>query len=58
MVFRLYFRKQGGHVHCRLFTAPGIHLTFAKCGDLVFRENEWLAARSAFESIGEVLEDR
>jgi len=55
MVFRLYFKQLGGHVHCRLFTAPAIHLTFAKCGDLVFRENEWLAARSAFESIGEVL---
>jgi len=54
MVMKLKYVKQGGHYHCRLFTAPGKHLTYAKCGDLVFDEREWPAVESAFDSIGDV----
>lgn len=38
---RVRYKKLGGHIHCRLFIAPGQGLTFAKCGDLVFDEKEW-----------------
>lgn len=31
---RLYYSLRGGHVHCRVFTT-------GKCGDLVFRVEEW-----------------
>ncbi len=40
MVFRLYWRHLGGHVHCRLFAGPQ-EGALGKCGDLVFREDEF-----------------
>jgi hypothetical protein len=49
MTLRLRYQQLGDHIHCRLFTAR------AKCGDLVFDEQEWPMVRSAFESIGEVM---
>ena len=57
MSIRLYWKKLGGHVHCRLFTAPAKYQTHGKAGNLVFAEGEWPMVRSAFESIGEVLEE-
>ena len=41
MIIRLRYIKLGGHIHCRLFTAPANDQTFAKCGELVFDEREW-----------------
>lgn len=50
MLIRLRFKKLGGHFHCRLFTAPGPTLTFAKAGDLVFDEREWPDVAAILES--------
>ena len=52
MIMRLRYVKQGGHYHCRLFTARGPNQTFAKCGDLVFSEEEWASVRTTFECGG------
>lgn len=38
---RIRFVKLGGHYHCRVFTAPTSDQTFAKCGELVFDEDDW-----------------
>jgi hypothetical protein len=55
VILRLRYVKQGGHYHCRLFTARGPNQTFAECGDLVFDEREWPEAEAKFSRIGEVL---
>lgn len=52
MVFRLRYVQQGGHIHCRLFTAKNYDATFEKCGDLVFRESEWSEVVAMFECGG------
>ena len=58
MLMRLRYSKEGGHYHCRLFTARGPDQTFAKCGDLVFDEREWPEVVITFECGGsEVLEE-
>jgi hypothetical protein len=57
--FRLRYQLLGGHVHCRLFTAPRREGTFAKAGDLVFSVREWPTVRTALELVIEILpEDR
>ena len=38
---RVYYKIIGGHVHCRVFSGPDIHLTHGKNGDLVFSVKEW-----------------
>jgi hypothetical protein len=38
---RLRWKRLGGHVHCRLFTASNYHGTYSKCGDLTFSAREW-----------------
>ncbi len=54
---RVVARKQGGHWHCAVFTAPDKNQTFAKCGDLVFDEREWPDVLVTFECGGaEVIE--
>lgn len=40
MIWRCYYVKHGGHVHCRLFCGP-IKGALGKCGDLTFREEEF-----------------
>lgn len=40
MIWRMYYVKQGGHVHCRLFCGP-IEGALGKCGDITFREEEF-----------------
>lgn len=58
MVMRLRYKQFGGHVHCRLFTAPAVGQTYAKCGDLVFSEEEWNDVHVLFECGGaEVLRE-
>ena len=53
IVIRILYRPRGGHVHCRLFTAPVAGLTFVKNGDLVFSEAEW---PSVYELLAHVCE--
>lgn len=50
MVIRLRYRQLGGHVHCRVFTAPFIDHTFAKVGDLIFDEREWPTVQNLLAS--------
>lgn len=40
MIFRVRFSIQGGHVHCRLFSAKAPNMTFAKCGDFCVTKGE------------------
>ena len=39
--FRLRYQVLGGHTHVRVFAGKGEAL--GKCGDLVFRNEEWTA---------------
>lgn len=55
MVMRIRWQKQGGHVHCRVFTAPTVVHTFAKVGELVFDEKEWPMAHEMLVSIAMVI---
>lgn len=41
MIVKVIYEKKGGHYHCAVFTGRAMNQTFAKSGDLVFRENEW-----------------
>lgn len=41
MMIKVRWEKLGGHYHCAVFTGKGMNMTFAKCGDLVFDEQEW-----------------
>lgn len=38
MIFRVRFEVAGGHVHCALFAAQALNMTFAKCGDFTVRK--------------------
>ena len=58
MHLRLYWIQEGGHIHCRLFSAERKELTHAKNGDLVFDEREWPQVRNAFSSIADLIEDK
>lgn len=62
MNIRIRYRKVGGHFHCRVFTAKAKNMTFARCGELVFNEAEWLDLRdmlnSAVEFVPEDAADR
>lgn len=40
MIWRLYYERQGDHVHCRLFCGPQKG-ALGKCGDLTFRHDEF-----------------
>lgn len=58
MIFRLRYKKLGGHIHCRLFEAQDHTKTFAKNGELVFDEKSWpefleQTGRTAIEVIPE-----
>jgi hypothetical protein len=39
-LFRFRYKIQGGHTHVGVFAGPG-KLSLGKCGDLVFRNEEW-----------------
>ena len=41
VIFRLRYRKLGGHIHCRLFEALDHTKVFAKNGELVFDVRSW-----------------
>jgi hypothetical protein len=40
-----YYTFAGGHVHVRVFMSGG------KCGDLVFRDNEFAAVRKQLDGL-------
>jgi len=39
-LFRFKFKEEGAHTHVRVFAGKGT-LSLGKCGDLVFRNEEW-----------------
>ena len=39
---RIRWKKLGGHYHCRMFTTQTYDGTYAKNGEVVFDEREWL----------------
>ena len=41
---KMYWSEQGGHTHVRVFAGFG-EGSFGKCGELVFRNEEWAAFR-------------
>jgi hypothetical protein len=55
MIIRMRFKVLGGHVHLRVFTAPAKNMTFAKCGDLTVRLDEWDRWRDMLHSAVEFL---
>jgi hypothetical protein len=40
MLFRFRYQVQGGHTHVRMFAGKSVP-ALGKCGDLVFRNEEW-----------------
>lgn len=40
VIWRCYYKRAGGHVHCRLFCGPQ-EGALGKCGDLTFRVDEF-----------------
>ena len=40
-LFRLRYKEGGGHTHVRVFAGKGSS-SLGKCGDLVFRNEEWV----------------
>ncbi len=45
MILRIRYRQLGGHIHCRVFTAPADNRKFGKVGNLIFDEQEWPVVR-------------
>lgn len=48
---KIKYKKLGGHYHCRVFTGKGVGFTYAKCGDLVFSEEEFPDIRTAMSHV-------
>ena len=49
MIWRIRFTVKGSYVHCRLFVAKGINMTFANCGQFtVSRGEEFASLMQAF----------
>lgn len=40
MIWRTYYKRKGGHIHCRLFCGPQ-EGALSKCGDLTFTVDEF-----------------
>lgn len=57
MVIRIRYEQRGGHIWCRVFTAPARNQTFANSGQLVFTEREWPEVKEKLVLIGEVLRE-
>jgi hypothetical protein len=55
VIVRIYYKKLGAHYHCRVFTGTLPDGTFAKSGDLVFRESEWAALQDLWWGVAEFL---
>lgn len=50
-VFRIRYRKLGGHYHCHMFSACGPNQPFAKNGDLVFDDEEFYNVKAAMPGV-------
>lgn len=57
MHMRIYYTKQGGHIHCRVFTAKAKNFTHALAGTLVFNEDEWTTVFDMLNPIAEMIEE-
>lgn len=56
-MFRIRFKKLGGHVHFRLFAGPH-EFALGKCGNLCMREEEFKKFRDATPFISYIEDDR
>jgi hypothetical protein len=56
MIIRLRYLTLGGHTHVRVFAGPR-EGAVSKCGDLVFRNDEWLEFRARLRGVEARLED-
>lgn len=55
--YKLTNKQLGGHIHCRLFSRRRGQVTWAKCGDLVFAEDEWMSFKLSIGHIAMEKED-
>ena len=51
MIFRVRYKRSGGHIHCRLFAAKALNTTYAKCGDFCVRVEEFESLRLAMSGV-------
>lgn len=50
-VFRIWYEVRGGHTHYSLFAAPNSNATFAKCGDFVTDNKQFIALTLAMQRV-------
>ena len=48
--FKFRYEIAGGHTHVRVFCGDAGRNAFGKCGDLVFRNEEWELFMAQFRS--------
>jgi len=48
--YRVRHQKRGGHIHCRAFSTTTPNGTWAKIGELVLAEAEWLDFQRTFNA--------
>lgn len=53
MFYRLKAERKGKHVHVTFFSSKNPNLTFASSGTLIFREDEWKAAKHGFQTMAD-----
>lgn len=51
MVFKMQYTRSYGHVHCTLFAAKTINTTYANCGKLVVRIDEFEDMRTCMSGV-------
>ena len=56
-VFKTRSEKRGGHWHVAVFSADGPQYTYAKMGDLVMDEDDFINFTTAFKAMHERQED-
>lgn len=54
--FRLRYKEEGIHVHCAVFVKRKSMSTFAKCGQMTVRTDEWPTLKEAFSG-AEILKE-
>jgi hypothetical protein len=55
---RAYYRRLGGHVHCRFFMTANPAVAGFACGDLTFRVGEFEGVRTLLSAITWIEEER
>jgi len=48
--YRVRYKHAGGHIHMRVFSRRKGQETWAKCGDLVIDETEWVSLVQTFKA--------